>query len=190
MQKFEVDKSLIDIMGDCGTAARLLNLLHDGHFEIDVLALRELVVSAQYSLLSALLRRPTLQSPKSIVRELCRAGLLLYLLSLTNEFPPATTTKLINNTTTLLQQIKIEDDDLANFRLWLLCLSGSMTSSLGEKKMILSLLAETISASKIPQWEDARTRLKSFFWVDKIYEREWSALWELAWSERKYRRMV
>lgn len=164
----------------CGAATTACNLLHGGEASIDALALRELVVSGQYSLLSVSLRC-SLAPPffNSAIPELFRTGLLLYLVSLTIEYPTGTAATLIQKIISLLPHISVGDDSLNRFRLWLLFLSGSMTGTDHGKKMIASLLGEAIFSSNTCGWDDCRAVLHSFYWVEKIHGAQWFALWDL-----------
>jgi len=165
-----------------------LNLLHLSiHAETanpdpDPLSLRETLTSIQYSLLSIDSKSTEYAKPtrKSEVQEICRLGILLYLVTILSEFPPGASVcnMLAEKLQRSLEYTAPEHGLTVQLRLWLMFLASSSTViSAANKTWFTASLMDIVSKFGVSRrWEDVKTILMSFFWVEKIHGESFAIL--------------
>lgn len=62
--------------------------------------------------------------------------------------------------------------------LWIMFLGGAAAAGIKDRAWFVARLAKTIMEFQICSWEDAKSSLTKFFWVDRIHENSCRDLWD------------
>jgi hypothetical protein len=179
-ETFGFDLELQSIMIRVNEATDALNLLHLRKKATDPLALREDFTSIQYSLLSMHSTRSL--TPRCAMQEVCRIGILLYITSILNELPVGASVcdTLIAKLRQALERIGTTRNEnlILEFQLWLMFLSNALASTPKNKEWTRKSFGDAIEGLDIKHWDDIKSILKTFGWVEAIHGEYFSALCE------------
>ena len=118
--------------------------------------------------------------------QLVRLGLLLYLGSVLNEYPPEISVVDMLGVTlrTALQRLSsfnILDALPPHFRLWLTFLAGTRMANLITKMWYADYSTQILRSQgwgQRPAWEQVRKMVSVFFWIDDVHELEFRRFFE------------
>lgn len=179
-ETFGLDLELKSIMIRANEATDALNLLHLRKRATDPLALRDDFTSIQNSLLSMHSTRSL--TPRCATQEVCRIGILLYITSILNELPVGASVcdTLIAKLRQALERIGTTRDEnmILEFQLLLMFLSNALASTPKTKEWTRKSFGDAMERLDIKHWDDIKTILKTFGWVEAIHGEYFRALYD------------
>jgi hypothetical protein len=129
-------------------------------------------------------------SGDSNLEEMCRTAALLYLktiydfhlcLRLPGPSMGATIDNgMIQEVKTCLSTVAMDTMDSKNLVLWLLFLGGAVLGSTKDRAWFVARLARAIMEFQICGFDDAKTRVEEFWWVERIHQEPCRLLWDEA----------
>ncbi len=129
-----------------------------------------------------LIQRALLAAPEAErnIERACRVGALIYIKSITKEFPHSASTSKI-----LVQKLKsslngiAEDSRIAPLLLWLFFMGGVASQGTSERAWFVAhLVRMTIAVGRVPNWEGVKAVLRKVLWVENIHGRICKMLWD------------
>jgi len=182
MQLFAFDGVLVSILGELQYLTSILN-----NATMDLLTIEQIVGSIQYHLLlyhSAGYK----SSQNAVLQELCCIGALVYLKTLyhfhrylqAKEIPAGALSDraMIQKLKSCLSMAEANTAQARALFLWILFLGGAAVDGTKDRAWFVARLATTVIELQICRWEDAKSSLMTFLWVDRIHESSCRGLWD------------
>jgi hypothetical protein len=122
----------------------------------------------------------------NIIGEACRLGVLLYLKPAICQIPPCW--GLSGKLKTCLDGIEMNTDtrgEVTELVLWLAFLGGTTALDDPNRVWFVAHLYQTTTILRMHGWDDVKSVLVKFLWVEKIHQRPFLNLWKEAIVTRK-----
>ena len=174
----QLDERLAWILPRIQEVTSCLNLVHLHKAPVHPTTLREAITSLQYALISS---QPI---GESSIHEILRFCLIMYLVTILNEFPRGASTfamlgeKLIST----LGKLRLSDSFEPEFVLWMMFIAASIIDKPKIKAYFLAGVVDAMQLLNVSSWEEIEMIFKSFFWADKIH----AASFGIVWRELNY----
>jgi hypothetical protein len=156
---------------------------------MDLLTIDRIVTSIQYHLL--LFQSAGYKSSENaVLQEDCCIGALVYLKTVyhfhlclqVGRFPAGALTDgpMIQKLKFCLDMADINTAQTRALSLWIIFLGGAAVAGTKDRAWFVARLAKTVMELQICSWEDAKSSLMKFLWVDRIHENSCKDLWDEA----------